>query len=163
MDSIEDLLERNGRSEAGTPGLPAPPALRTAIVTCMDARIDVYAALGLKPGEAHVLRNAGGIITDDVLRSLAISQRRLSTEAIAIIHHTRCGMEGLDEDALRAELTEAAGEPPAFSLGGFRSVQDDVRRSVELVRSCPYLLHRNAVRGFVIDVDSGRLSEIRAG
>src|SRR5947209_9690266 len=160
MDPIDDLVERNARADAAAPGLPAPPALRTAVVTCMDARINVYEALGLKRGEAHVLRNAGGIVTDDVLRSLAISQRRLGTEAVVLIHHTRCGMEGLDEDALRAELSDAAGTAPSFSLGGFSSAEDDVRRSIELLRECPYLLHRDAVRGFVIDVDSGRLREV---
>ncbi|HSO97382.1 MAG TPA: carbonic anhydrase [Solirubrobacteraceae bacterium] len=155
-------MQRNARAEAAASGLPAPPALRTAVVTCMDARIDVYAALGLGRGEAHVLRNAGGIVTDDVRRSLAISQRRLGTEAVVLIHHTRCGMEGLDEDALRTELSEAAGAAPPFPLGGFSSAEDDVRRSIELLRECPYLLHRDAVRGFVIDVDSGRLSEVQA-
>ena len=153
--------QRAGRGRRAGP-TRAAIALRTAIVTCMDARIDVYAALGLAPGEAHVLRNAGGIVTDDVLRSLAISQRRLGTEAVLLIHHTRCGMEGLDEDALRAELTEAAGEPPPFALGGFASVEDDVRQSIARVRECAYLSHRDAVRGFVIDVETGRLSEVEA-
>ena len=162
MDPIEELVTRNARVAAGAPGMAPAPSLRTAIVTCMDARIDVFAALGLERGEAHVLRNAGGIVTDDVLRSLAISQRRLGTETVILIHHTGCGMQGLDEDALRAELTEAAGEPPRFELGGFRSVEDDVAQSIMRVRACGYLAHRDAVRGFVIDVESGRLTEVSA-
>ena len=146
---------------AGAPGLPAPPALRTAVVTCMDARIDVYAALGLERGEAHVLRNAGGVVTDDVLRSLAISQRRLGTEAVVLIHHTRCGMEGLDEDALRAELTEAAGEPPPFELGGFARREEDVRQSIERVRACALPAPpRAGARLRVRRRRPGRLSEV---
>ncbi len=158
-DVTDTLVERNRASAAPPAGLPAPPTLRAAIVTCMDARIDVHRALGLDLGEAHVLRNAGGIVTDDVLRSLAISQRRLGTEAVLVVHHTRCGMEGLDEAALRDELDV----PETFALGGFASVQDDVRASVARVRASPLLRHRDAVRGFVYDVDSGRLTEVSAG
>jgi len=158
---IDELVARNARGPEAEPGLPAPPALHTAVVTCMDARIDVYAALGLARGEAHVMRNAGGVVTDDVLRSLAISQRRLGTNAVVLIHHTRCGMEGLDEAALRAELTDAAGAPPPFELGAFASLEDDVRQSIARVQECAWLPHRDAVRGFVYDVDTGRLSEVR--
>lgn len=162
MNVIEELVGRNARAAEGRERaeLPAPPALGVAVVTCMDARIDVHRALGLAPGEAHVLRNAGGVVSDDVIRSLAISQRRLGTRAVMVVHHTRCGMAGLDEAELLAELKAAAGQPPPFPLGGFASVEDDVRRSVERVRSSPYLLHTGEVRGFVIDVDTLRLHEI---
>ena len=162
-DPLERLIERNARlGPSGNP-LPAPPALRVAVVTCMDARIDVYRALGLSRGEAHVLRNAGGIVTDDVIRSLAISQRRLGTTAVMLVHHTRCGMAGLDEAELIAELTEAAGEPPPFPPGAFADVEASVRDSVRRVRTSPWLRHRDAVRGFVIDVDTERLTEVDGG
>lgn len=159
---IDELLSRNAAAaDAAEPReLPAPPSLRVAVLTCMDARIDVYRALGLTPGEAHVLRNAGGVVTDDVIRSLAISQRRLGTTAVMLVHHTRCGMAGLDEEELRRELAEAAGEPPPFALGGFEDVEADVRESIERVRGSAFLAHRDDVRGFVIDVDTGRLSEV---
>lgn len=129
----------------------------------MDARIDVYALLGLSPGDAHVLRNAGGIVTDDVIRSLAISQRKLGTRHVLVMHHAKCGMLGLDDDAFARELSETAGRPPAWSGGGFTDLDADVRASVERIRTSPYLPGIAAggeVRGFVVDVDSGRLREV---
>jgi carbonic anhydrase len=160
-DVIDRLVENNGSAPAPGP-LPAPPQLRVAVVACMDARIDVHRALGLEPGEAHVIRNAGGVVTDDVIRSLAISQRRLGTTAVMLIHHTGCGMAGLDESSLRQELTDAAGgQAPPFGLGGFADVEADVRESLRRVQDSPYLAHRDIVRGFVLDVESGRLSEVR--
>jgi carbonic anhydrase len=164
MDVIDQLLENNTRAAGGAEAvaLPAPPALQVAVVTCMDARIDVYSALGLERGQAHVLRNAGGSVTDDVIRSLAISQRRLGTRAVMLIHHTRCGMAGLDEAELQAELREAAGgEAPPFALRGFSDIEQDVRDSIARVRESPYLLHRDQVRGFVFDVDTQLLEEVR--
>ncbi len=165
MDQIERLVllnERFAASEGAPAGeLPAPPARELAIVTCMDARLDVYAALGLARGEAHVLRNAGGVITEDVIRSLAISQRRLGTREVMLIHHTRCGMEGLDEDELREELTRAAGAPPPFRPGGFADVEANVCESLRRVRASPLLAHRDHVRGFVYDLDTGLLREVR--
>jgi carbonic anhydrase len=158
MSVIDDLIARNAQAPAPDEPLPAPPALKVAVVTCMDARIDVHQALGLDLGEAHVVRNAGGVVTDDVLRSLAISQRRLGTTAVVLIHHTRCGMEGLDEDELRAEM----GVPGDFDLHGFADVEADVLASIERVAGSELLPHRDQVRGFVFDVDSGRLSEVRA-
>ena len=136
------------------------PSRRLAVVTCMDCRLDVAGALGLKEGEAHVLRNAGGVVTDDVIRSLAISQRRLGTREVTLIHHTDCGMEKLDEEEFREELREAAGVPPLFLIRSFDDVEADVRQSVLRVRRSEFLPHRDAVRGFVYDVATHRLREI---
>ncbi len=164
-DQIQQLVLMNerfaGSEDAPAGELPAPPTRGVAIVTCMDARLDVYAALGLRPGDAHVLRNAGGVITEDMIRSLAISQRRLGTREVMLIHHTRCGMEGLDEDELLAELTRAAGVPPPFRPGGFDDVEANIRESLRRVRHSPMLAHRDHVRGFVYDVDAGLLREVR--
>jgi carbonic anhydrase len=140
--------------------LDARPSRQLAIVTCMDCRIDLQGALGLEQGEAHVLRNAGGVVTEDVIRSLAISQRRLGTREVMLVHHTECGMEGLDEEEFREELREAAGEPPLFLIRSFDDVEEDVRQSVLRVRRSEFLPHRDAVRGFVYDVDTHSLREI---
>ena len=126
----------------------------------MDSRLDVFAALGLLDGEAHVLRNAGGVITDDVIRSLAVSQRRLGTRAVMLIHHTDCGMSKLTDDGFRSELEQATGVSPAFAIESFTDVDANVRQSVLRVRRSPFLLHRDAVRGFVYDVDTHGLREI---
>ena len=126
----------------------------------MDSRLDVFAALGLQDGEAHVLRNAGGVITDDVIRSLAVSQRRLGTREVMLIHHTDCGMQTLTDDGFRAELQEATGVAPAFAIESFSDVDADVRQSILRVRRSPFLLHRDRVRGFVYDVDTHALREV---
>jgi carbonic anhydrase len=126
----------------------------------MDSRFDVFAALGLQQGEAHVLRNAGGVITDDMIRSLAISQRRLGTEEIMLIHHTDCGLESITDDGFRAELQEATGMAPSFAIESYTDVDDNVRQSIARVRTSPFLLHRDRVRGFVYDVDTGLLREV---
>jgi carbonic anhydrase len=136
------------------------PSRRLAIVTCMDSRFDVFAALGLGQGEAHVLRNAGGVITDDVIRSLAISQRRLGTEEIMLIHHTDCGLQTITDDGFRAELQEATGMAPSFAIESYVDVDDNVVQSIVRVRSSPFLLHNDRVRGFVYDVDSRLLREV---
>ena len=136
------------------------PTRRLAIVTCMDSRIDVFAALGLGDGEAHVLRNAGGVITDDVIRSLAISQRRLGTEEVMLIHHTDCGMGLITDDGFRAELQEATGMAPAFAIESFVDVEANVRQSIFRIRHSVFLPHRDRVRGFVYDVDRGGLLEV---
>ncbi len=138
------------------------PSRQLAIVTCMDSRLDVFAALGLRDGEAHVLRNAGGVITDDVIRSLAVSQRRLGTREVMLIHHTDCGMQKLTDDGFRAELQEATGVSPAFAIESFADVDADVRQSILRVRRSAFLLHTDLVRGFVYDVDTHRLREIDA-
>jgi carbonic anhydrase len=126
----------------------------------MDSRLDVFAALGLGDGEAHVLRNAGGVITDDVIRSLAVSQRRLGTREVMVVHHTDCGMQKISDDGFRAELQEATGIAPAFAIESFADVDADVRQSVLRVRHSPFLPHRDLVRGFVYDVDTHALREV---
>jgi carbonic anhydrase len=162
MDVIDDLIANNETFAGSLPDqhLDVRPSRRLAIVTCMDSRLDVFAALGLGQGEAHVLRNAGGVITDDVIRSLAVSQRRLGTREIMLIHHTNCGMQALTDDGFRAELQEATGVAPAFAIESFSDLDMDVKQSILRVRRSDFLLHRDAVRGFVYDVDSHRLREI---
>ena len=162
MDVIDDLLENNAAFAASMPvaRLAVRPRRRLAIVTCMDSRLDVFAALGLRHGEAHILRNAGGVITDDVIRSLAVSQRRLGTRDVMLVHHTDCGMQKLSDDAFRAELQEATGLAPAFAIESFTDLEADVRQSILRVRRSPFLLHTDGVRGFVYDVDTHRLHEV---
>ncbi len=158
-----DELLRNNTDFADARGelhLPVEPARKLAIVACMDSRLDVFAALGLKAGEAHVLRNAGGVITDDVIRSLAISQRRLGTEAVMLIHHTDCGMQKITDDGFRLELLETSGVAPAFAIESFTDIEADVRQSLLRVRRSPFIPHRDDVRGFVYDVDTHRLREV---
>lgn len=165
MSVIDELVANNGGFAASLPSkhLDVHPSRALAIVTCMDSRLDVFAALGLGDGEAHVLRNAGGVITDDVIRSLAVSQRRLDTREVMLIHHTDCGMQKLTDDGFRAELQEATGVAPAFAVESFTDVDADVRQSILRVRRSAFLLHRDQVRGFVYDVDSHRLREVDAG
>ena len=136
------------------------PSLKLAIVTCMDSRLDVFSALGLKDGEAHILRNAGGVITDDVVRSLAISQRLLGTESVMVIHHTDCGMQKITDDGFRAELQATTGMAPAFAIESFTDVEADVRQSVARLRHSMFVPHRDQIRGFVYDVDIHALTEI---
>ncbi len=165
MSVIDELLAGNRRFAESLPErhLDVQPSRRLAIVTCMDSRLDVFAALGLGDGEAHVLRNAGGVITDDVIRSLAVSQRRLGTEAVMLIHHTDCGMQKISDDGFRAELKEATGVSPSFAIESFADVDADVRQSILRVRRSQFLPHRDQVRGFVYDVDTHRLHEVEAG
>ena len=162
MDVINELVANN---EAFADSLPTQhldlePRRQLAIVTCMDSRLDVFAALGLDHGEAHVLRNAGGVITDDVIRSLAISQRKLRTREVMLIHHTDCGMQKITDDGFRAELQQATGVAPAFAVESFGDVDADVRQSILRVRRSRFVPHRDLVRGFVYDVDDHRLREI---
>ena len=140
--------------------LDATPAWRVAVVTCMDARIDPYAALGLQLGEAHVIRNAGGVITDDVIRSLCLSQQKLGTNEVAVIHHTKCGLEKLDEETLLSELAASTGAHPSWSIQGFTDVVQDVRDSVAALLASPFLAYDDAITGYVYDVDTGELNEI---
>ena len=164
VDVIDELVGNNRAFADALPShhLDVRPRRRLAVVTCMDSRLDVFAALGLQDGEAHVLRNAGGVITDDVIRSLAVSQRRLGTRAVMLIHHTDCGMQALTDDGFRAELQEATGVAPAFAIESFTDVDADVRQSVRRVRRSPFLLHTDLVRGFVYDVDTHALREVKA-
>ena len=162
MDTIDQLLDNN-RAFADSLAdrhLSVEPSRQLAVVTCMDSRLDVFAALGLGDGEAHVLRNAGGVITDDVIRSLAISQRRLGTRDVMLIHHTDCGMQKLTDDGFRTELLETTGVAPAFAIESFKDAEENVRQSIRRVRTSPFIPHRDNVRGFVYDVDTHRLREI---
>jgi carbonic anhydrase len=164
VDVIDALVANNQAFAAALSEqhLDVRPTLRLAIVTCMDSRLDVFAALGLRNGEAHVLRNAGGVITDDVIRSLAVSQRRLGTREIMLIHHTDCGMQALTDDGFRAELQQATGIAPAFAIESFTDVDADVRQSILRIRRSVFVPHRDVVRGFVYDVDTHLLREISA-
>jgi len=162
VDVIDELLANNRRFAASLPvrHLDVRPSRELAVVTCMDSRLDVFAALGLRDGEAHILRNAGGVITDDVIRSLAVSQRRLGTLAVMLVHHTDCGMQTLTDDGFRAELQSATGVAPAFAIESFSDVEADVRQSILRVRRSPFLPHTGSVRGFVYDVDTHRIDEV---
>jgi carbonic anhydrase len=162
VDVIDELVANNQAFADALPTqhLDVRPRRKLAIVTCMDSRLDVFAALGLGHGEAHVLRNAGGVITDDVIRSLAISQRKLGTREVMLIHHTDCGMQTLTDDGFRAELQEATGVAPAFAIESFSDADADVRQSILRVRRSAFVPHRDLVRGFVYDVDSHRLHEV---
>jgi carbonic anhydrase len=162
VDVIDQALSRNREFAAGLEDrhVDVRPRRELAIVTCMDARLDVFAALGLGVGDAHILRNAGGAITDDVIRSLAVSQRRLGTRAVMLIHHTDCGMMTITDDGFRAELLQDAGMAPAFAIESFTDVDSDIRQSILRVRRSPFLPYRDNVRGFVYDVDTHRLTEV---
>jgi carbonic anhydrase len=164
MSATDDLLRNNESYAEGfdQADLPVPPARGVAVVACMDARLDIYRILGLEPGEAHVIRNAGGLVTDAEIRSLAISQRLLGTREIALIHHTGCGMLGLrDEDFLRS-LEEETGARPDWEPGGFADLEQDVRESIRRIAASPFIPHKDQVRGFVYEVESGGLREVGA-
>lgn len=161
MSAADELFANNARyAERYAGPLPTPPSRRLAVVTCMDSRMDVHALLGLGLGEAHVIRNAGGVVTDDVERSLAVSQRRLQTESVIVIHHTDCGLHDLDETAFTAELVADAGSAPTWSVGSFADVDDDVRKTVAALRSSPYLKSTTDIRGFVFEVETGLLRPV---
>ena len=164
MDVIDELLASNESFAASLPDRhrDVSPSRHLAIVTCMDSRLDVFAALGLGDGEAHVLRNAGGVITDDVIRSLAISQRLLGTREVMLIHHTDCGMQKVSDDGFRAELQAETGVAPSFAIESFSDLDADVRQSILRVQRSVFLPHRDSVRGFVYDVDNHRLREVTA-
>ncbi len=162
MDVADDLLAKN-RLYADTLAerhLDVHPARALAIVTCMDSRLNVFEALGLEDGDAHVLRNAGGVITDDMIRSLAISQRLLGTREVVLIHHTDCGMQRLSDDGFRAELQADTGVAPEFAIESFTDLDAAVRQSILRVKGSVFLPHRDRVRGFVYDVDTHRLREV---
>lgn len=162
MSATEELLTAN-RSYAEKftkSGRPMPPAKKVAVVACMDARIETGRVLGLDEGDAHVIRNAGGVVTDDVIRSLAISQRLLGTREIVLIHHTDCGMLTFKDDAVKLEIERDTGLRPSFALEAFSDVEDDVRQSVRRIKSSPFVTHKDNIRGFVYDVETGRLNEV---
>jgi len=162
MSASDDLLRNNERYAAGFGHgqLSAPPARSVAVVTCMDARIDPAALLGLAPGDAHVLRNAGGVLTQDVLRSLAISQSVLGTREVMFIQHTGCGMLGAEDEEIAAAIREKTGAAPDFPLLAFEDLEQSVRAAIAELRAAPILAHRDAVRGFVYEVETGQLREV---
>jgi carbonic anhydrase len=139
--------------------LPTPPRKQVAVVTCMDSRMDIFAMLGLSNGEAHIIRNAGGVVTDDVIRSLAISQRKLQTREIIVINHTQCGMLTFTDDEFRESLRNETGMKPPWSPESFSDLDAEVRNSLNRIRNSAFIQHKNA-RGFVYDVDTGRLREV---
>ena len=162
MDVIDELVENDQEFSSRVPDqfLDVKPSRQLTIVTCMDSRLDVFKALGLQDGEAHILRNAGGVITDDVIRSLAISQRKLETRSIMLIHHTNCGMQTITDDGFRAELQAATGTAPAFAIESFVDIEADVAQSIRRVRRSEFIPHRDNVRGFIYDVGSLALTEV---
>ena len=162
-DSSIDALLYEARLHAARFGGPRPvvPAKHLAIVTCMDSRIDVFDLFGLNVGDAHVLRNAGGIITDDTLRSLVLSQRALGTREIVLVHHTDCGLQKIREDELRDRLLAETGAHPPYAFGAFDDVDAAVRRALALIKEHRFLPHRDGVRGFVYEVETGILREVR--
>ena len=161
MSATDDYLDNNARYAASFSGpLPTPPSRKVAVIACMDARLNVYAILGLEEGEAHVIRNAGGVVTDDVIRSLAISQRLLGTREIILIHHTDCGMLTFTDDAFKRDIQDDTGIKPPWSAEAFSDLGEDLRQSVARIKASPFLPHTAAVRGFVIDIATGRLAEV---
>ncbi|MEU3957908.1 carbonic anhydrase [Streptomyces achromogenes] len=162
MSVTDELLANNARYAATFSGpLPLPPSRQLAVVACMDARLNVYAILGLNDGEAHVIRNAGGVVTQDEIRSLAISQRLLGTEEIILIHHTDCGMLTFTDDAFKDAVQKDTGLRPPWAAEAFPDLEEDVRQSIARIKADPFLLHKDRVRGFVFDVATGRLTEVR--
>jgi carbonic anhydrase len=159
----DELVSANKEYATGftDPGLGPAPRRRVAIVACMDARLDLHAALGLELGDCHTIRNAGGVVTEDVIRSLTISQRKLGTRSIVLIHHTDCGLQILTED-FRNDLEREVGQRPGWAVESFTDVDQDVRQSMARVRTSPFLPHTDDVRGFVFEVATGLLREVDA-
>ncbi|GLZ32894.1 carbonic anhydrase [Lentzea sp. NBRC 105346] len=164
MTAIDELLRRNYELGNVVPGdrSSAKPSLHVAILTCMDSRIRVFEIFGLKQGEAHVLRNAGGVVTDDMIRSLALSQRKLDTREILLVHHTNCGLEMVTEDGFKDELEEDTGLRPTWSVEAFKVVENSVRASMARIKHSAFIPYTDKVRGFVYDVHTGELREVEA-
>jgi carbonic anhydrase len=161
MSKTDEFLPNNESYAEGFRGpLPLPPQAGLAVVACMDARMNVYAILGLEEGQAHVIRNAGGVVTDDAIRSLAISQRLLGTKEIILIHHTDCGMLTFTDDEFKAAIQADTGIKPAWAAEAFGDLDTDVRQSISRIKASPFVPHKDAVRGFVFDVATGRLREV---
>jgi carbonic anhydrase len=162
MSSTDDALANNEGYAASfdKADLPLPPGRKLAVVACMDARLNVYGALGLLEGDAHVIRNAGGVVSDDVIRSLAISQRLLGTEEIVLIHHTDCGMLTFTDDEFKASIEKDTGIRPEWAAEAFADLDGDVRQSIARIKASPFIPKKDAVRGFVYEVHSGRLREV---
>ncbi|HTA07920.1 MAG TPA: carbonic anhydrase [Streptosporangiaceae bacterium] len=161
MSKTDEFLQNNQRyAETFAGQLPMPPSAGVAVIACMDARLNVYGILGLNEGEAHVIRNAGGVVTDDEIRSLAISQRLLGTSEIILIHHTDCGMLTFTDDAFKAGIEKETGIKPAWSAEAFSDLDADVRQSIRRIKASPFVPHTDSVRGFVFDVATGKLREV---
>jgi carbonic anhydrase len=162
MSSTDELLTYNDAFAASFDkgGLPPEPAKKVVVVACMDARLNVYAALGLREGDAHVLRNAGGAVTDDTIRSLALSQRLLGTEEIVLIHHTGCGMLTITDEEFKRAVEEDTGVRPGWAVEAFTDLDADVRQSIARIKASPFIPRKDAVRGFVYEVETGRLREV---
>ena len=162
MTAIDELLRNNEDYAAafGKGDLASPPAKRIAVVTCMDARLDAHRILGLEEGDAHVIRNAGGLVTDDVIRSLTISQRKLGTTEVMLVMHTKCGMHGLSNAEFGDEVQADAALRPPWEPGGFPDLEQAVREGAARLRTSPFLVHKGVIRGFVYDVETGRLREV---
>ena len=161
--SVTDELVANNQAYAADfdkGDLPLPPGRKVAVVACMDARLNPYGILGLHEGDAHVIRNAGGVVTDDEIRSLAISQRLLGTEEIILIHHTDCGMLTFTDDDFKRSIHEDTGIKPEWAAEAFNDLDEDVRQSVARIKASPFIPHKESVRGFVYEVESGRLREV---
>lgn len=161
MNAIDEFLANNeayaGKFAKGS--IPAPPAKQIAVVVCMDARLETGMLLGLAEGDAHIIRNAGGVVTDDVIRSLTISQRLLGTREIMLIHHTDCGMLTFTDADLKQQILDETGIKPPFAMEAFTDIDADVRQSVARIKASPYIPHKDQIRGFVYDVASGQLRE----
>ena len=161
MSVTDELLANNARYAENFEGpLPLPPAKHVAVLACMDARLNVYGLLGLEEGDAHVIRNAGGVVTDDEIRSLAISQRLLGTEEIVLIHHTDCGMLTFTDDDFKASVHEDTGIKPHWSPESFSDLDTDVRQSVARIKASPFVPLKDSIRGFVYEVETGKLREV---
>jgi carbonic anhydrase len=162
MSVTDELLQNNARyvGSFDKGDLPLPPGKQVAVVACMDARLNIYGILGLQEGDAHVIRNAGGVVTDDVIRSLTISQRLLGTREIVLVHHYDCGMLTFEDDEVKAAIAADVGIRPPFALEAFPDLDADVRQSVARIKASPFIAHKDGVRGFVYDVKSGRLREV---
>jgi len=162
MTVTDDLLANNAEYAASFSGpLPMPPGKRVAVLACMDARLDVYRLLGLQEGEAHVIRNAGGVVTDDAIRSLTISQRLLGTTEVVLIHHTDCGMLTFTDDTFKADIQSDTGIKPHWSAEAFSDLEQDVRQSIARIKTSPFVPNKDSVRGFVFDVGTGKLTEVK--
>ncbi|MGI8912010.1 MAG: beta-class carbonic anhydrase [Rubrobacteraceae bacterium] len=162
MSVTDDLLRNNAAyAESFDKGdLPLPPGKGVAVIACMDARLNVYGMLGLEEGDAHVIRNAGGVVTDDEIRSLAISQRLLGTREIILIHHTDCGMLTFSDDEVKQQIQDDVGVKPEFALESFSDLDEDVRQSIRRIQNSPFVPNKDSVRGFVYEVETGRLREV---
>ncbi len=162
MSTTDELLRNNQDYAASfaSGDLPMPPGKQVAVVACMDARLNVYGLLGLREGDAHVIRNAGGVVSDDVIRSLAISQRLLGTREVILVHHTDCGMLTFKDDAVKADIEAETGLRPPFALEAFADPEQDVRQSIARIKASPFVPRTDAVRGFVFDVRTGTLQEV---